>query len=328
MKKMFLLLVVALTAVTNVFAQSSMLATLSHEGQISTFYGTTALRDAYNAAVHGDIITLSSGSFLSIDIQKAVTIRGAGMGIDATAKVEPTIITGNFNLNIPEDVTERLTIEGIYSNHSIYYGGNLKNATFIKSRFKEIDWSSGGRLTNATFVHCRIADEISLSENSSASFINSALWDLYSTTNTSAECLNCVIYADFPCVYNSSLRNCVLLTKSSNMLSSSSIAYNCVGIGYSGLFNYTPNQTNAMKSYAEVFKTLTSTTYSDSENFELTDDAKASFLGIDGTQVGIYGGNMPYSSTPTNPQITKCNVAAKSTADGKLSVDITVGGAE
>lgn len=328
MKKMFLLLVVALTAVTNVFAQSSMLATLSHEGQISTFYGTTALRDAYNAAVHGDIITLSSGTFLSIDIQKAVTIRGAGMGIDASAKVEPTVITGDLKLNIPEDVTERLTIEGIYSNHYIYYDGNLKNATFIKNRFKEFSYSSNGRLTNATFVHCRIADGMNLNNNSSASFINSIIWDLYvSSSSASAECLNCVIKMSD--VHNSSLRNCVLLTSNAYYeVPSTCIAYNCVGVGSSYFFDNMPNQTNVVKSYAEVFKTLTSTTYSDSENFELTDDAKASFLGIDGTQVGIYGGNMPYSSTPTNPQITKCNVAAKSTADGKLSVDITVGGAE
>ena len=94
------------------------------------------------------------------------------------------------------------------------------------------------------------------------------------------------------------------------------------------MFNYMPNKSNAMKSYTDVFKTLTVSSYNDSENFELTDEAKTTLLGIDGTQVGIYGGNMPFDSTPTNPQITKCNVAAKSTADGKLSVDITVNGAE
>ncbi|MBQ8463977.1 MAG: hypothetical protein IJ544_07685 [Prevotella sp.] len=94
------------------------------------------------------------------------------------------------------------------------------------------------------------------------------------------------------------------------------------------MFNNIPNTTNSLKKYAEVFKTLTGTTYNDSETFELTDEASTTLLGIDGTQVGIYGGNMPFDSTPSNPQITKCNVAAKSTADGKLSVDITVNGAE
>lgn len=56
---------------------------------------------------------------------------------------------------------------------------------------------------------------------------------------------------------------------------------------------------------------------------KLTTAAKK-YLGSDGTEVGIYGGNLPFDATPTNPQITKFNVASKTTADGKLSVDIEV----
>ena len=55
---------------------------------------------------------------------------------------------------------------------------------------------------------------------------------------------------------------------------------------------------------------------------DLTDEAKATYLGTDGTPVGMYGGPMPFDLTPTYPQITKMNVASKTTADGKLSVDI------
>ena len=67
---------------------------------------------------------------------------------------------------------------------------------------------------------------------------------------------------------------------------------------------------------------------SDNETYELTETAKATYLGTDGTQVGIYGGMLPFDTTPSNPRITKCNVAAKSTADCKLSVDIEVKAAE
>ena len=56
-------------------------------------------------------------------------------------------------------------------------------------------------------------------------------------------------------------------------------------------------------------------------------DIAPGLKGTDGTEVGIYGGSLPYDPTPTNPQITKFNVAAKSTADGKLSVDIEVNSA-
>lgn len=91
------------------------------------------------------------------------------------------------------------------------------------------------------------------------------------------------------------------------------------------------NATNkSLTEYATLFKTYTGAALNnlDSETFELTDAAKAQYLGADGTEVGIYGGNLPFDPTPSNPQITKCNVAAKSTADGKLSVDIEVNAAE
>ena len=144
MKKFFLSLVALIVSATAMFAQSSMLATLSHEGNISTFYGATALRDAHNAAAHGDIITLSSGTFVSVNITKAITLRGAGCEINTELQIEPTVITGDFTIKIPNDVTQRLTIEGIYHNDFLYYQNNLKNATFIKNRFKE---SARRRLT-------------------------------------------------------------------------------------------------------------------------------------------------------------------------------------
>ena len=77
------------------------MATLNHEGTISTFYGTVALRQAHAAAVSGDVITLSSGTFLSTDISKAVTIRGAGMDVTKVNDIvnEPTILSGDFKIN-------------------------------------------------------------------------------------------------------------------------------------------------------------------------------------------------------------------------------------
>lgn len=101
-------------------------------------------------------------------------------------------------------------------------------------------------------------------------------------------------------------------------------------MGSSKWFSAANNTSNTYSTVEELFKTYKGTKLDgiDSENFELTDAAKKKFLGIDGTQVGIYGGSLPYDPTPTNPQITKCNVAGKSTADGKLSVDIEVKVAE
>lgn len=164
MRKFFLSLIMMLVASVftgKVFAQGSMLATLNHEGTISTFYGPTAWKQAHDAAVNGDVVTLSSGNFVAVDITKAITVRGAGMGLDTTAGIEPTVITGDFNINIADAGSCRLTLEGIYSNHTIKYL-NAVNPLFLKCRMKCITYynSVGNVLKDASFIHCRIVDHL------------------------------------------------------------------------------------------------------------------------------------------------------------------------
>ena len=327
-------------SVASVFAQSSMLATLSHNGEISTYYGATAFRDAYNASQHGDIITLSSGSFTAVNINKALTIRGAGMQVDTVANTFPTVISGDFFINIPDSVTQRLTMEGLYNNFTVTVGGTLKDASFLKCRFKVFTYysSNATKMKNLTFIHCRVSSELKLPNESSASCVNCYICnpESYSETSSNFEFSNCVISSEYTShIYSSSFINCFIRNNSGwhdkdIYLDSSNSAYYCLGKNNdNNMFQNMPNTTNTILTgnLNTVFKTYTGS-YNDNETFELTDEAKAKYLGSDKTQVGIYGGNLPFDPTPTNPQITKCNVASKSTADGKLSVDIEVSAAE
>lgn len=318
---------------SSAFAQSSMLATLSHEGEISTFYGALALRDAVNAAADGDVITLSSGTFVSVDITKGLTIRGAGMYFDTENQSEPTIITGDFKINMAEGVTHKLTMEGIYQNNTVYYSGKLTGATFLKCRFKKFSGIGGYQMVNGTFIHCRVTEQLFLGDESSALCVNCVIMEpsMSSLTTSNFEMTNCVLWKRFWYDFrSSSLKNCILETTSDSQLNGSNTAFNCISTyDYDDFFGYIPNYTNTPSTgYENVFKHHQGYVFADDELFELTDEAKTTYLGADGTEVGIYGGNMPYSSTTSNPKITKLNVASKSTADGKLSVDITVSGAE
>lgn len=336
MKKFILSVLVALFCITNAaLAQGSLLATLNHEGTVSTFYGATALRDAHVAATHGDVITLSSGMFLSTDITKAITLRGSGMQVDSVLKTEPTIISGDFNIKISDKTDKHLTLEGIYSDYKITYTDTLRNAVFLKNRFKRINYMSGkGWIKDAVFIHCFISDGLSLSEQSSAQCINCVINspNCSNTETSNFEMLNCVICAGQGTLRFSYIKNCILVYLSNKTinLEGTNAMYNNVGVGSSEWFIYANNTSNSYSTFDELFKVYKGADFDgiDSENFELTDAAKKKFLGVDGTQVGIYGGSLPYDPTPTNPQITKCNVAGKSTADGKLSVDIEVKVAE
>lgn len=335
MKKFMLSLVTVLMAATASYAQSSLVATLSHNGNITTFYGAAALRQAHEAATDGDIINLSSGTFASVDITKGITLRGAGIGIGSNQYNEPTRLIGDFTIARPDDSVGRLTLEGVFCDN-MFYTGNQHDVVFLKCRFNNIVRNNEGRLLGS-FVQCRLADGLNLNgTDSSVSILNSIVGYL---DGSNFELTNCVVglgvagsgyKASISPAKNSVFRNCIIISQGF-IFQTSCAAYNCVGIADSGdnVFTWIPNNYTDVFLYGieNVFKTA-SYDYSDLETYELTDEAKAAYKGSDGTEVGIYGGAYPYSAIPTNPQITKCEVADKSTADGKLNVNITVKSAE
>lgn len=337
MKKFFLSMVAVMVATLS-YAQNTLVATLTHGDEISMFYGTYALRDAYNASVSGDIINLSGGSFQAnnLTITKGISLRGTGID-----DVTPSIITGSFTINIPADDANRFSMEGIRCKERIYMNGSFKNPLFNKCAINYFSYSESSSIKNALCTNCLIIQGIYLVGNSSVQFINSFInyFQNKSETTASAAFVNCVIspqtgYADTNNdpnnIKNSQLINCIIFATSpyNFSLPQSSIATNCIGVNFTKLFNN--SQTNiecGYNTFAYVFKDFNGT-YSDEQTFELTDEAKAGLLGTDGTEIGMYGGILPYTSTPSYPQITKMNVANKTTADGKLSVEIEVSAAE
>ena len=327
MRKTFFLVMLALMMCgANALAQSPLMATLSHDGKISTFYGSSAFQQAHAAAANGDVITLSSGSFAGENITKAVTIRGAGMEVDTVHAIEPTVLTGNFNINIADSVADILTMEGVYHNQKIEVS-NLKNAMFLKCRFNNFSCTTGTSvMKDLNFINCRIAYEFCGSENASASFVNTVAKAVngVGTKNGHYSLANSIVFGSN--INDSEFKNCILVDLNSG---SSCSYYNNLFINDNeGALNYIPNTTNVQvkKDDARIANLLGD--YSDSNPYELSEEAKNIVKGTDGTEVGIYGGNIPYDATPTNPRITKFEVAQKTTADGKLSVDIEVNGGE
>lgn len=329
MKKL-LLTFVALVCATVSYAQQQLVATLTHGDEITMFYGTYAYRDAMNAAVDGDVINLSGGGFQATTINKAVSIRGAGVEAN-----QPTFIVGSFNINIPAESTERLTMEGLRISNDITLQGTLKNAYFFKNYINLVRGSSGANVKNVMFVNCKVLDFYNGDYNgyvASYQFLNSYVADFsnYSNSNVTACFLNCVInngsHADYIC--HSTLLNCILVNNYTNFtwysLHSSSSATNCLAISVKGGNAFSDVQASLNNKHITDFAVFTDLNYMK----DLTDEAKATYFGTDGTPVGMYGGPLPFSFTPTYPQITKMNVASKTTADGKLSVDIEVSSAQ
>ena len=322
-KRIFFALLAVVLCAMGASAQSSLLATLNHEGTISTFYGTGALQEAYSAAAHGDVITLSSGSFLGTNIQKAITLRGAGMAVDTVSHTEPTVISNDFTINVSDTLSHRFTMEGIYSNQEIKISC-LQNAMFLKCRFKSVTYpDSRSKMKDLNFIHCRIAERFYLAANSSAAFVNSIVLGVYQyNMETSVfSFTNC--YVDDIDMMHSEYKNCIIKAGNSWGYATTTY-YNNLCLSTSSSSINSPNNTNVKINPSDERVSFLNVDYSDSNDYVLTDAVRALIKGTDGTEVGIHGGSLPYDPTPTNPQITKFNVASKSTADGKLSVDIEV----
>lgn len=321
MKKFFVyLMAVVAMAVCSVsaFAQNTLVATLTHGDEIRMFYGTNALQQACSAATHGDVINLSGGKFQSTKITKAVAVRGTGIH-DAN----PTYIVNNFDVEIPANVTEKLSFEGCRITSTITIKGTLSNAYFLKNSLAGVSvYSSNGKMDNGMFVNCDVY-EMSLYGQSTAQIINSYV-EHFSNSGKLASFVNCVVNTSAnPAIYkNSQFVSCIMYQTNGYCFPSTSTAINCVGLDANKkAFRDMSLKENCSYAGMDIFQE--SNVWKD-----LTDEAKAKYLGIDGTPVGKFGGMIPYNMTPSYPQITKMNVAAKTTADGKLSVEIGVSAAQ
>lgn len=318
MKKLFFSFIAMMIAAAG-YAQTTLVATLTHGDETSMFYGAFALRDAQDAAVDGDIVNLSGGSFQAVDIAKALTVRGTGVD-DAN----PTCIIGNFSINLMDGVSDRLSFEGCRITGTISLVGVLSNAYFLKSYIGGIDAYPGSSMINGLFVNCQVHG-LKLSGSSSVQFVNSYVENYYNgSSNATASFTNCVIneIKNANGMGSSQFANCIFCSPmNDDFLPSSSSASNCVAAGSDGdrhiFFQELGSKQNCQFADLDIFQ--------DSDVCkDLTEEAKAEYLGTDGTPVGMYGGTFPYDMTPTYPRITKMNVASKSTADGKLSVEVEV----
>lgn len=319
MKKLFLSLF-ALAVATLSFAQSTLVATLSHGDDIKMFYGTYALRDAHDAAEDGDIINLSGGYFYGPSITKALSIRGVGVKGEL-----PTFIKNKMTINVPSKKNNHLSMEGCYLTDGFETTESLSNATFIKN----IIWNAvlNGKTENLQILNCDIYNFRVSNDSCSTSFINSWIDQFINYSQSVTSFINCWVDAyrggggREQSYHNAVLYNCIV---NCIIFAETCTAYNCLGVGDYGIFRYynAHNCTDlGVVDWSNIFID------GDTKN-DLTDEAKKSYLGYDGTPVGMYGGPFPYNMTPTYPQITKMNVASKTTADGKLSVEIEVSAAQ
>lgn len=312
-------LLLSVAGMKNTFAQGQV-AILQHNDTLSAFYGPTALSLAHAAASDGDTITLSSGNFEGCTLSKAVTIHGAGCVEDTASHRPPTRFVSILSIS-KSDGTMPLTMEGIW--FGTIYQHTSNNVKFIKcniDHFNRLSNYSGFYFVNCIIKNLEFGGSGLLIQNSVVRFTYYNQNDQYNMNFifNSVVCLNTNVTMN-----NTRGFNCILATADGNTASNSTF-YNCIDIqtGNSNIFEGQLNQTNMqVSSYEEVFETFTGTVVYN-EEYQLKSEIATTFLGNDGTELGIHGGMNPYNSRPPYMIIRNTEVAGRTTDDDKLSVQI------
>lgn len=326
MKKLLLSVVAMLFAATS-YAQDGLVASLSSGSDITYYYGVNALKGAMAQAESGDVINLSGGVFDATDITKAITLRGAGIDSD-----NPTYLYGNFTIEISADDTKQFTMEGIKCMNTMATKGTFSNPYFVKCQFNVIsNGTESDAVTSIMFTNCKITGNINVGANNSYYFINSYVTNIAHYQNASLTATNCIINSVVAGLSQSEWFNCIFYTSryTEGGLPNDVKATNCYSLKYGpsgyayGIFRGPCINCKEFPTWESMFKDFTGK-YTDDQTFELTDEAKAEYVGNDGKEAGLYGGLQPYNSTPSYPLITTMNVDKETTPEGKLGVTIEV----
>ena len=344
MKQKIVMLVIALCVVTNVWAQDTPMVTLQNDTETKVFYGSDSFKEAMKVANHGDIITLSSGIFNAPVITKVVSIYGAGAKIsNDNVQTGLTQINGNMYIRMDSISGAPATgfyMEGLFFNsNEVWVEKPLKSASLVKCRFNNINFNKNDSVYTKVesemvhFYQCRIAKWLEPGSCNGMTVYNSVINNIGANkTLSTINIKNSVVYNVSWKLYNARFENCYIYhaiktewhsnTNNNQDLNSSCSALNVVYGTY--ILEYVTSQSNCWYvGSSSVFKSGSTTSYSDAATYELTSTAKANYIGTDGKPIGLYGGDYPYNTKPSMPYVVEKNIATKS-ENGKLKVSIKV----
>jgi hypothetical protein len=334
MKRINLFLLLTAFAVTT-FAQKVALHT---NGNVHIFNGTDPLVSAYNASQPGDTIYLPGGSFNPpANFEKQLTILGAGHYPDSTQATGKTFINGSVQLR---ENADNFHIEGVEITGSvILYNNESVNGVIIKRCKINGLFNVLGNLTNpSSNLSCIgnvIVGRINFENAQNVLLSNNIIQNTFQSSNGNLITNNIVLGF----VYGSSMD--YLFYGNNNTLNNNIFIWNGYNADVNGQGNVynnnlyvaaTPNfGTNSIASgnyvgmlQANIFVNQTGTAFNYAHDYHL--QSPATYLGTDGTQIGIYGGAFPYKegAVPSNPHIESAVVTPVTDGDGKLNVQIKV----
>ena len=307
MKKILVtLMVLCCTCVA--WAQNDvMTAILQHGDEATSFVGRNALVEAHEAAVDGDQITLSEGSFISPTITKSISIYGAGFEKDETTGTAVTMLTGVLQVGKEGGETlSNVRLEGLYVNARIdaaMSGRPVEGIVITKC------YVNGDVRFRATATNVEISKNVitgSVHGDGGNTAISLQVLNSWIGGNVSGFSVSSSVQADHSNIcgdYGGAIlyTNCVL---SNGFITSSAIAEGST-VRYCLTNGKIPSSNRLIEncyvvSTANMFADAGDHNYTPERTFELNQPDV--WVGNDGTQVGLHGGS-GWNKVPGTPVV-------------------------
>lgn len=316
MKKQLFLAVCLIMMSLTASAVTINKALLEHNGEVTLFDGDK-IQDAISAASDGDVIYLTLGTFKPFNVTKQITIRGTG---------DTSIIDGDVTISMPgapkltSPVLESLAVSG-----TVHVGAQLDDVIIRKCKIA--NFTIGAQIDGAVIDRCYITSALTLSSYiKGMTVVNTKLYSVKAnsgaTQNTTF--VNCNIYALNTNNFSATIMNSIVQSIANN--------YNHTTLNSTVVLN------SLINKYHESYFTLGSSSitqecYIVNEQDVVTSSCDCkydiytlqskAYLGTDGTVVGIYGGDTPFTLDPTVPKVTNSDIKLD-TKTKKLNVKLTV----
>ena len=276
-------------------------AILHHDKKPTAIYDADKLSDALSAAVAGDTIYLSEGTFPTFSLEKAITIKGAGTN---------TKISNGVTIDIAGNPTlSSALLEAVEVNGPVSVKSDMTNFLIKMVKTTELSFDNALNIPNALVDRCYL-DKFTITSTMTDFYVrNTFITNLTSTSLKFNKCnfINCRIQGDWN---NAAGRfiNCEL-TGDHTSIKSSILSYSLVYSRFIGVDASTYQEKGNVN---------------DNDGWLSVEDRKNNrYLGNDNTVVGLEGGNTPYTLSPSGPKETSSTVKV-SDSDKKLNVSITV----
>ncbi|WNH13621.1 hypothetical protein [Thalassobellus suaedae] len=332
MKREFLLSIFLLFVVVYSTAQKSV--ALHSDGTTTIFGGDAPLIDAYDASITGDTLYVSGGNFVApTTIDKGLVIIGAGYDTDSTAVTGKTYIyssTINSGRIVIGSNASNLYMEGMqFQGGLVKSDADINGFTLIRLKIANLYFTNTGIVpTNASVIQCDILGDFHIQGVTYSVISNCILRGRILESNSNVFKNNVITYESgfgtlSNCDANTFMNNIFTTT---NLLSDGNCSYN--NFQYNIFAHPSPSlQTGAtdLNNYKEVDM---ATVFVDmvASDFHLLPDASVTYLGDDGTEVGLYGGLLPFKegAVPINPHVSFKSIQTTTDSNGVLNISFTV----